>query len=122
MKIFIAVVLCKFVYFIGKKVGRGSSLPGKIVLKLFPDILSKIRMPKTVIAVSGKAVKLIDNYGIKGVFIAVRDHPLELSTVVIGTALCSVNVLTYDGVTVVCGEFVAGLELTFNGLFTLAVA
>lgn len=53
MKIFIAVVLCKFVYFIGKKVGRGSSLPGKIVLKLFPDILSKIRMPKTVIAVSG---------------------------------------------------------------------
>lgn len=53
MKIFIAVILCKAIYFIGKKFGRGSSLPGKIVLKLFPDILKQIHMPKTIIAVSG---------------------------------------------------------------------
>ncbi len=53
MKLFIAVTLCKFIYFIGSKVGRGSSLPGKIVLKLFPSILKKIRLPDTVIAVSG---------------------------------------------------------------------
>ncbi len=33
--------------------GRGSSLPGLIVLKLFPSILSKITLPDTVIAVSG---------------------------------------------------------------------
>ncbi len=50
---FIAVILCKFIYFIGKRVGRGSSLPGKIVLKIFPDILKSVRMPKIVIAVSG---------------------------------------------------------------------
>ena len=55
-------------------------------------------------------------------FVAVCNHPLELSTVVVGAALCSVDVLAYDGVAVVCGEFVAGLELTFNGLLTLAVA
>ncbi len=33
--------------------GRGSSLPGQIVLKLFPNILSNITLPATVIAVSG---------------------------------------------------------------------
>jgi len=75
-----------------------------------------------VIAVSGKAVKLIDNDGIEGVLIAVGDHSLELRTVVICAALCSVDALAYDGVAVVCGEFVAGLELTFNGLLALAVA
>lgn len=53
MKLFIAVNLCKLIYFIGKKFGRGSSLPGKIVLKLFPDILDRVHMPDTVIAVSG---------------------------------------------------------------------
>ena len=53
MKIIISILICRFVYFVGKIVKKGSSLPGKIVLKLFPSILSKIKMPKTVIAVSG---------------------------------------------------------------------
>ncbi len=53
MKMFISVLLCKILYFIGKQVGRGSSLPGKVVLKLFPDILSKVKLPKTVVAVTG---------------------------------------------------------------------
>ncbi len=53
MKTLISVLICKMLYFIGKTVGKGSSLPGKIVLKLFPDILGKIRLPDTVIAVSG---------------------------------------------------------------------
>lgn len=53
MKIIISIIICKFVYFAGKLVNKGSSLPGKIVLKLFPNILSRLEMPKTVIAVSG---------------------------------------------------------------------
>jgi len=53
MKIIVSILICKFVYFVGKLVKKGSSLPGKIVLKLFPDILSRLKMPKTVIAVSG---------------------------------------------------------------------
>jgi len=53
MKIIISILICRIVYAIGKLIGKGSSLPGKIVLKLFPDILSRIKMPKTVIAVSG---------------------------------------------------------------------
>ena len=72
--------------------------------------------------VSGKAIKLIDNDGIEGVLVAVCNHPLKFGAVVIGAALCSVDVLTYDGVAVVCGEFVASFELTLNGLLTLAVA
>ena len=59
---------------------------------------------------------------IEGVFVAVCDHPLKLSAVVVGAALRSVDVLAYDGIAVVCGEFVAGLELTFNRLLALAVA
>ena len=47
---------------------------------------------------------------------------MKLSAVVVGAALCSVDVLAYNGVDIVRGEFVAGLELTFNGLLTLAVA
>ena len=53
MKTMIAVLLCKCLYRVGKLVGKGSSMPGKIALKLFPNILSKLKMPKTVIAVSG---------------------------------------------------------------------
>ena len=53
MKIFIGVLICKVLYFIGKRIGRGSSLPGKVVLKIFPDILNHVKLPKTVIAVSG---------------------------------------------------------------------
>ncbi|MBQ4065065.1 MAG: DUF1727 domain-containing protein, partial [Clostridia bacterium] len=53
MTCFFAVLLCKILYKIGKLVGRGSSLPGLIVLKLFPSVLSKITLPDTVIAVSG---------------------------------------------------------------------
>lgn len=53
MKTMIAVILCKCLYRVGKLVGKGSSMPGKIALKLFPNILSKLKMPKTIIAVSG---------------------------------------------------------------------
>ncbi len=53
MTCFFAVLLCKILYKIGKRMGRGSSLPGLIVLKLFPSILGRIVLPDTVIAVSG---------------------------------------------------------------------
>lgn len=53
MTCFFAILLCKILYTLGKMMGRGSSLPGLIVLKIFPNILSKIKLPDTVIAVSG---------------------------------------------------------------------
>ena len=47
------ILICKILCFIGEKLGRGSSLPGQIALKLDPNILSKIKMPETVVAVTG---------------------------------------------------------------------
>ncbi|MBQ9492846.1 MAG: DUF1727 domain-containing protein [Oscillibacter sp.] len=49
----LAILACKLGYFFGKLVGKGSSLPGKLALRICPDILGQIRLPSTVIAVSG---------------------------------------------------------------------
>jgi len=53
LKVCIAVFICKLLYFIGKRVGKGSSLPGKTVLRIFPDILGWLKLPKMIIAVTG---------------------------------------------------------------------
>ncbi len=53
IKVFFAVLFCKTVRFFAKLLGRGSSLPGQLTLKLFPDILGYIKMPEKVIAVTG---------------------------------------------------------------------
>ena len=53
MKKFLAIVVCKFVRLIGKAVGKGSSMPGQIALKIDHNILKEIKLPKYVIAVSG---------------------------------------------------------------------
>ncbi len=50
---FITIVLCKILAFLGNLLGRGSSLPGSIALKLCPDILSKLTLPDHVVAVTG---------------------------------------------------------------------
>ncbi|MCM1165892.1 MAG: MurT ligase domain-containing protein [Lachnospiraceae bacterium] len=53
MRKFFTILICKLAYFAGHLIGRGSSLPGEIALKMYPDILSKIKLPDTVIAVTG---------------------------------------------------------------------
>lgn len=53
MRKFLAIILCRILRFVGGLLGKGSSLPGKYALKLCPDILSRIVLPKTVIAVTG---------------------------------------------------------------------
>ena len=53
MKKKLAIIACKLVRLIGKPFKRGSSLPGQIALKIDNNILKKIKLPKTVIAVSG---------------------------------------------------------------------
>lgn len=53
MKKFLAILICKAGRFVGKLVGRGSSLPGKYALKICPDILRRITLPPTIIAVTG---------------------------------------------------------------------
>ncbi|MCL2226787.1 MAG: MurT ligase domain-containing protein [Oscillospiraceae bacterium] len=53
MKVFIALAVCKILSFVGKLIGKGSSLPGQVALKICPDALGRLKLPKTVIAVTG---------------------------------------------------------------------
>lgn len=53
MRTILAILLCKLGRFVGKLVGKGSSLPGKVALKICPDILSRVQLPTHIIAVTG---------------------------------------------------------------------
>lgn len=63
----LAILLCKLAKKIGSYVGRGSSLPGKIALKICPDVLSKVWLPKISIAISGSNGKTSTAEMISGV-------------------------------------------------------
>ena len=45
MRKFLAIVVCKLGRFVGKLVGKGSSMPGKFALKICPDILKRVQLP-----------------------------------------------------------------------------
>ena len=49
----LTILVCKLLAFVGKLIGKGSSLPGKVALKLCPNILSRLTLPKQIIAVTG---------------------------------------------------------------------
>ena len=53
MRMFLAIIVCKLLRFVGKLVGKGSSLPGKYALKICPDVLRRVTLPPSVIAVTG---------------------------------------------------------------------
>lgn len=53
MRVFFTVLVCKALKLIGGLIGKGSSLPGQIALKLCPDILNRVKLPKYIIAVTG---------------------------------------------------------------------
>jgi len=50
---FLAILVCKLLRFIGKLVGKGSSLPGEYALKICPDVLRRVKLPEHIIAVTG---------------------------------------------------------------------
>lgn len=53
MRLFLTIVICKLIKKLAKKLGRGSSFPGQVALKLYPNILNKIKLPEITIAVTG---------------------------------------------------------------------
>lgn len=53
----IKLLICKIVNLILRKLGRGTSFPGKLLLKLDKNYVGYFKMPKTVIAVTGSAGK-----------------------------------------------------------------
>ena len=50
---FLAILVCKLGRWVGKLVGKGSSMPGKAALKICPDILRRVQLPPHIIAVTG---------------------------------------------------------------------
>ena len=50
---FITILLCKLLSFVGKLIGKGTSLPGSVALKLCPNILSRLQLPEHIIAITG---------------------------------------------------------------------
>ena len=61
MKI-LAQIIGKLVAFVGEKLGKGSSMPGRIALKIDKNLLSKYTMPDLVIAVTGSSGKTSTSY------------------------------------------------------------
>lgn len=53
MRVFFTILTCKILHFIGHLIGRGSSIPGEIALKLCPNILGRVKLPEMIIAVTG---------------------------------------------------------------------
>ena len=53
MRVFLAIVLCKVLRLVGRLLGRGSSLPGQFALKVCPDVLGRVKLPRHIIAVTG---------------------------------------------------------------------
>ncbi|WP_325199667.1 MurT ligase domain-containing protein [Oscillibacter sp.] len=49
----LAIMVCKLGRFVGKLIGKGSSMPGKFALKICPDILRRVTLPEHIIAVTG---------------------------------------------------------------------
>ena len=74
MRKFVAIVVCKLAAFVGRLIGKGSSKPGALALKICPDIISRLELPKTIVAVTGSngktstvelAVKILRESGMK---------------------------------------------------------
>ena len=53
MRKFLAIAVCKLGRFVGKLIGKGSSMPGQAALKICPDILRRVTLPEHIIAVTG---------------------------------------------------------------------
>ena len=53
MRVFFTILICKLLRFAGGLIGKGSSKPGQIALRLCPDVLSRVKLPDRIIAVTG---------------------------------------------------------------------
>ena len=99
MKVFLTVLICKLLRFVGGLIGKGSSKPGQVALKLCPDILSRVKLPGRIIAVSGSNGKtstvemiahLLTNNGLTAAWNREGSNQIEgVTTMVLGSATLS---------------------------------
>lgn len=96
MKI-LSILTAKLLIFMGKILGRGSVLPGSVALKIDKNILSKLKMPKTVISVTGSSGKgstcnlIVDIARKQGKSVVFNDKGSNLVTGILTTLLASCN-------------------------------
>ena len=95
----LSIIVAKILIFIGKLLGRGSVTPGQVALKLDKNILSKLKMPKTVISVTGSSGKgstcnfIVDIARKQGKSVVFNDKGSNLITGILTTLLgaCNLN-------------------------------
>jgi len=95
----IVILLTKLLRKVGKLVGKGSSLPGKIALKIRPDVLDNIKYPKYVIAVTGSngktstvemIAKMLEDQGLRVIANLEGSNQIEgVTTLILGN--CNLN-------------------------------
>jgi len=49
----LSIITCKILILVGKLLGRGSVLPGRVALALRPNILARLQLPPVIVAVTG---------------------------------------------------------------------
>lgn len=96
MKI-LSILTAKILIFIGKLLNRGSVLPGSVALKIDKHILGKLKMPKTVISVTGSSGKgstcnlIVDIARNQGKTVVFNDKGSNLITGILTTLLSACN-------------------------------
>ncbi len=53
MRFMLAALLCKILSFVGKLLGKGTDLPGRVALKFYPTVMRKLHFDGKIIAVTG---------------------------------------------------------------------
>lgn len=64
----LVILINKIGYIIGKLINKGSSLPGKVALKLDKNILNKVKLPKDIIVITGSNGKTSTTEMITNIF------------------------------------------------------
>lgn len=96
MRKFLAIIICKILRVVGKLIGKGSSLPGKFALKVCPNVLSKIKLPEKIVAVTGSNGKtstvemiahILRSNGLKVIYNAEGSNQIEgVTTFILSSA------------------------------------
>lgn len=93
----LSIICAKALIFIGNLFGRGSATPGSVALKIDKNILSKLKMPKIVISVTGSSGKgstcnlIVDIARKQGKTVVFNDKGSNLVTGILTTLLGDCN-------------------------------
>ena len=97
---FLTILVCKMLSFVGKLIGKGSSLPGSVALKLCPNILSQLKLPEHIVAITGSNGKTSTVEMVAGILKAAGKNVVynkEGSNQIEGVTTMLLNNATFSG-------------------------